>query len=1290
MKPKHQKLLLAAISLTISVPVVHAGQIWDGGGVNDNWTSPANWDGNTSPNFNNEINFKGDTRTSPINNLAADTLIGGIRFENNGDAGFDAAFNLLATGNGITLGGGIVTETASTLITDTIGFDIILNANRTITTKTNHNLTITGIISQDASNRNLSKAGAGTLTLSNTANTFAGQVLSDSGTIQVTKLQNNGTASSIGAGNGSIRLGNNATATLEYIGTSDSSTNKIIQIGTNTATNTGNATILNNSASGKLTFTGNNFNATAGGGITVARALTLGGSYTGAANEITGVIQDHNTAGGGIVSLTKEGASSWALSGNNTYTGTTTISGGVLNIQHANALGGTAAGTEVAAGATLQLQGGISYAAEALTLNNNTINSPMLQNVSGDNTWNGNITTTGNVASSYARFQSDAGTLTVAGTIDTAANDDSSAVLQGNSAITVTGKITGDGGLFSSNNGSGIRTISNIGNDYTGATTLSGGTLSVGSTGNLGAAASNLVFNGGTLQITGTTLSDFSTIGHTVSFNAAKTVGLDIDNAAHTFTVDQVLDQTTGGFTKSGLGTVVLNQANTYAGGTTISEGTLQLSGSGSLGSGSYAGGISIASGALLGLSGSGNQILSGVITGAGTLRLETGGVTLSNGANDFGALTIAGGSSRAFINNPGAATTVNVDAGILVLNATGAYDSAVNVENSGGIAVRASGGATLANVTLPGSGTVSFNNDDATTRSLTISSGQALTGNLNVNLGGGRTNVNAVGDVELSGILSGASGALTVDSPGTLAGRLILSGDNTYDGSSTVNGATLMIAGNQTGAGQFVVNNDAVLQFGDGTSTDGSAVNAGTVFVNNTGTVNLFKTDGGTFGNSVASNPSATITLSGTNLSGTTNEFTGTSYSNGGSISTLSTNAGAILEFSNASALDIKGTTLTVGGAGDTLFSGAIYNSTGSGLVTKTGSGTAIYQAVNTYGGVTAIDEGAIRVDTAPTSGGTYFVGNGGTTGTAASLLLGGGTTGLTGGVTFDRAVTSNPGDGTNRTLGGTNTSGTNTYSSTIVLDGLFGENRSVNLTAASGGTVAFTNVISGPGQNLTKTGNGTIVLSGNNTYGGATNVDEGTLVIDGDQSGATGDLTVANGATLGGSGTIGGDVEISGTHMVGNSPGIQTVKGNLRYNAGSIFEWELIGNTVAGRGTDYDGVNGSATKDLTIVSGAIFDIILDGSSNGGSSSVSFANAFWQSDQQWDVFTGFNSVTGNFGLGSVTVDSLGADFTSFGSFSLAGTGGTYSLNWTAVPEPTSALAGLLLAAGLLRRQRRD
>jgi autotransporter-associated beta strand protein len=140
-------------------------------------------------------------------------------------------------------------------------------------------------------------------------------------------------------------------------------------------------------------------------------------------------------------------------------------------------------------------------------------------------------------------------------------------------AISIAGNIGGPGGL--TKNGAGTLTLTGT-NNYLGATTLTGGTLSVGAVNNLGNAASNLVFNGGTLQISNTTnLPNFSTLGRTVSFTSGQTVGLDVTSG--TFTVDQVLNQGIGGLTKAGAGTLIFNQANTYTGATTVSAGTLQL-----------------------------------------------------------------------------------------------------------------------------------------------------------------------------------------------------------------------------------------------------------------------------------------------------------------------------------------------------------------------------------------------------------------------------------------------------------------------------------------------------------------------------------------------------------------------------------------------------------------------------------------------------------------------------------------------------------------------------------------
>src|SRR5205814_1031523 len=119
-----------------------------------------------------------------------------------------------------------------------------------------------------------------------------------------------------------------------------------------------------------------------------------------------------NTTLSGVIgtttgTLTKDGAGTLTLSGVNSYTGATTVSAGVLNIQNNTALGTIAAGTSVTGGAALQLQGGITVGAEALTLNGSGIaNDGALRNISGANSYAGDIT-----LGSASRNNSDAGTL---------------------------------------------------------------------------------------------------------------------------------------------------------------------------------------------------------------------------------------------------------------------------------------------------------------------------------------------------------------------------------------------------------------------------------------------------------------------------------------------------------------------------------------------------------------------------------------------------------------------------------------------------------------------------------------------------------------------------------------------------------------------------------------------------------------------------------------------------------------------------------------------------------------
>src|SRR5262245_44261268 len=98
-----------------------------------------------------------------------------------------------------------------------------------------------------------------------------------------------------------------------------------------------------------------------------------------------------------------------------------------------------------------------------------------------------------------------------------------------------------------------------------------------------------------------------------------------------------------------------------------------------------------------------------------------------------------------------------------------------------------------------------------------------------------------------------------------------------------------------------------------------------------------------------------------------------------------------------------------------------------------------------------------------------------------------------------------------------------------------------------------------------LVKVGTGTLMLSGINTYTGATTVNAGTLIVNG--SIANSAVTVNAGATLAGVGTVGATtINNGGTFAPGNSPGTMTVQGNLAFQSGAIYLVASSANVIAG----------------------------------------------------------------------------------------------------------------------------
>ena len=493
-------------------------------------------------------------------------------------------------------------------------------------------------------------------------------------------------------------------------------------------------------------------------------------------------------------------------------------------------------------------------------------------------------------------------------------------------------------------NGSGTLTI-NTANAYTGATTVSAGTL----------ALAGSLTGGTAITVSGTGVLSQSAAG--VISGAASV-------------------------THSSSGTSTLAGNNTYTGATAVSGGTLKLTGTGKLGTSStYAGAISIASTAVFENAGSTGQNLTGAITGAGTLvNSGSGSLILTTASNSYAALNISSG--RTFINTNAAAlpsaATVALSGGILVLNAAATYNQAITMSSGAGIAARAT--TTLTGVTLPGSGSITFNNDDSTTSTLSISNTKALTGALTVEVGGGRVTTNPIGAVTLSGILSGGGGSLVK----TGAGQLTLQGANTFDGGVTIKNGTLESKTTQTTLGTGTVTMGGTGSTGATYLTGQNNSNAfvihapdsGSVVIGTNGAGSGFTMSGGislngnltlqTFDNAITAVTKAASGFSG-GITGTGNVLLNNL---GLDDNTITMSTGAV---NHTGSLTLQGTA-----TGDTTISANIGSNVTS-VTQNSATSRLILSGANTYTGATTVSAGTLAVNGTLANTSTT-VGSGGT----------------------------------------------------------------------------------------------------------------------------------------------------------------------------------------------------------------------------------------------------------------------------------------------------------------------
>ena len=301
---------------------------------------------------------------------------------------------------------------------------------------------------------------------------------------------------------------------------------------------------------------------------------------------------------------------------------------------------------------------------------------------------------------------------------------------------------------------------------------------------------------------------------------------------------------------------------------------------------------------------------------------------------------------------------------------------------------------------------------------------------------------------------------------------------------------------------------------------------------------------------------------------------------------------------------------TLTFNRSDDIVFNGGI---DGTGQVVQRGSGRLeLANTGNRYSGGTVVEQGILAGNTVSirgdirNNGAVEFldlgpnVFSGDISGAGSVSIDGIGTLTLTGTNTFigglkigigkSVSVASDP------NLGGA--------ANVVTLDGgylratlSFDTDKSFNLASAGGiistdanAMVSLDGALDGIGG-LMKDGAGTLIVTGVSSYAGATFVDEGRLQIDGGGSiASSSSLTVRNGATLAGSGTVGDTtVELGGRIAPGSSIGTLTVVGDLTLSAGAWLDYEFGGSGSAG-----DPASGNS--DRIVVNG---DLSLNGNLN-------------------------------------------------------------------------------------------
>ncbi|EAQ5858063.1 autotransporter outer membrane beta-barrel domain-containing protein [Salmonella enterica] len=824
--------------------------------------------------------------------------------------------------------------------------------------------------------QSLTKTGAGTLIL-NAENTYTGGTTISGGTLVASnvealgsgdvtdnatlELNTGGTFDNVISGSGQVVKSGDDALTLS--GANSYSGGTLISDGTLVASNVdalGSGDVTNDAVL-ELNTGGDFDNAISGSGQVVKsgdETLTLSGanSYTGGttisggtlvASNVealgSGDITDNatlelNTGGtfdnaiSGSGQVVKSGDETLTLSGTNTYTGGTTISGGTLIATHVNALGTGAidnrasllldasgqfavtdlttesgGNTEIGAGSTLQATTLTQKSDSTLTINLNSNTADPVIHAASQVSLAGtlDITGVGDVLDSDPASTDDLDTFTLIASDKTIAGDFEKLTVAGMDAdladfITVDGRIDDTGkqyelttaltwyadrddavtdahGTFNLTNADGSFAVNTV-LENVDATLDPDSATGWDGTSLIKQGAGTLILNAENTYTGGTTISGGTLVATNVDALGSGDVTDDATLELNTGgTFDNAISGS-GQVVKSGDKMLTLSGANSYSGGTLISDGTLVASNVEALGSGD------VTNDAVLELNTGGD--FDNAISGSGQV-VKSGDETLTlSGTNTYSGGTLISGGTLVASNVEALGTGDVTNDAVLELNTSGDFDNAI----SGSGQVEKSGDGTL---TLVATNVEALGSGDVTDNAV-----------LELNTGGTFDNV-----------ISG-SGQVVKSGDGTLT----LSGSNTYTGGTTISSGTLIAT--------------SVEALGTGDVTDNATLALNT---------------GGTFDNAISGSGQVvksgdeTLTLSGSNT------YTGGTTINDGTLIATSVDALGSGDVTDNAVLE-----LNTGGTFDNAISG-------SGQVVKSGDKTLTLSGANSYTGGTTISGGTL-----------------------------------------------------------------------------------------------------------------------------------------------------------------------------------------------------------------------------------------------------------------------------------------------------------------------------------------